>query len=99
MNGSDYWICQHDEVNLLLVYTRQSEVNTQTVIPSLIINKQMMIKPQTAVDGGLLTASIMLYPPQVKHVGLANGSWRRSVNASCVLCRCGALVSMACINH
>ena len=39
----------------------------------------------------------MLYPPQVEHMGFAKGSWRLSVNVCCVLCRCGALVSMVCM--
>ena len=52
---------------------------------------------QLIVDAGLLAACIISYPPHVKDLGLAKGSWRLSVNMCCVLCRCGALVSMVCI--
>ena len=84
---------------------------------SLIVNKQKMEEPQTAVlplfgrirwkndciqlivDAGLLAPFkilylLMLYPLQVKHLEFTKGSWRLSVNVCCVLCRCGAVVSM-----
>ena len=66
---------------------------------TLIGMRQGGILYTAEVDAGLLAASILLYPPHVKHLGLAKGSWRLSVDVCSVLCRCGALVSIVCIIH